>query len=235
MALRNNLRNWLRRRLGVPDVQYSFERLAAVGFAPQMVFDVGAYEGEFIGVVSNVWPETSIACFEVQPGPLSRLQQVCAAEPNRLKTFATLLGPEANSSAELYLAETASSVFGQQACPDQKKTTFPMTSVSAICREHFGGKAPDLLKLDVQGFELEVIKGAESVLPQVSVVLAELNLLAIYDGVPLMHEVTEWLASRGFVMYDVGQLIRRPKDNALWQLDALFVQSQSLWRGKSWA
>lgn len=93
--------------------------------------------------------------------------------------------------------------------------------------EHFSDRSPDLLKLDVQGYELEVLKGAEQSLPHIRVILAEVNLLDIHQNVPLLAEIVSWLNERDWVAYDICGLTRRPLDRALWQADFIFVPRHS--------
>jgi len=49
------------------------------------------------------------------------------------------------------------------------------------------------LKLDVNGDELDVLKGALKTLPQVSAVLAEVNLIDIHRGAPLLDELVRFM------------------------------------------
>jgi hypothetical protein len=79
--------------------------------------------------------------------------------------------------------------------------------------------------MDVQGYELEVLRGATRSLPNVQAVLAEINLLDIHRGVPLMHEMIDWLWKFNFVAYDICGLTRRPLDRALWQADMIFIKA----------
>jgi len=57
--------------------------------------------------------------------------------------------------------------------------------------------------------------------------LLEVNLLEIYEGAPLLHEALCFMAAEGFRAYDVCTLYRRPLDHALWQMDMIFVRSDS--------
>lgn len=56
----------------------------------------------------------------------------------------------------------------------------------------------DLLWLDMQGFELEVLKASRIILPTVKAIHMEVSTRATYEGVPLYHEVKEWMQSNGF-------------------------------------
>lgn len=54
------------------------------------------------------------------------------------------------------------------------------------------------LSMDVQGAELDVLRGAEHFLRGVESVYAEVNTDEVYEGCPLFEEVSDWLAERGF-------------------------------------
>lgn len=60
-----------------------------------------------------------------------------------------------------------------------------------------------MLKLDVQGFELEALRGCESLLHCFPFVYAECSFMELYEGQALAHEVIAWLRERGFVLKGV--------------------------------
>ena len=110
-----------------------------------------------------------------------------------------------------------------------------MTTIDEIVLNHFDGKSPEFLKLDVQGYELEVLKGAEKSIKGVQVILAEISLLDIHQNVPLLAEMVKWLSDRDWIAYDICGLTRRPLDQALWQADFIFVPCNSKLReDKRW-
>src|SRR2546422_465251 len=86
------------------------------------------------------------------------------------------------------------------------------------------------LKLDVQGYELEVLRGAERTLTATDVVLMEVSLLQYNAGAPLFAEVTAFMKAIGFVVYDICGQLRRAADEALFQADLLFVREDSTLR-----
>ena len=86
---------------------------------------------------------------------------------------------------------------------------------------------PDFLKLDVQGHEMEVLKGAENSLTHVELCMLEISLLNIGDGQPLLKEMVLFMDDKGFQVYDICQLMRRPFEKALFQMDVLFIQKNS--------
>ena len=83
-----------------------------------------------------------------------------------------------------------------------------------------------LLKLDVQGYELEVLAGAGQLLSQVEVIVAECSLYPFQVGIPLIHETIQHVVGLGFRLYDTADAIRWPSGN-LAQIDLVFVASRS--------
>jgi hypothetical protein len=137
-----------------------------------------------------------------------------------------LLGPAAAQGVTFYQAETGSSVLRDPGNSSAQPTAMEMTTLDAVVRATPFERA-DFLKLDVQGYELEVLKGAEQVLSSVEAVMMEVNLIAVYEGAPLADEAVAFMAARGFRVYDVCTFFRRPYDYALWQIDMVFVRATS--------
>jgi FkbM family methyltransferase len=234
MSIRNTIRKYLARKLRVPEIPFALERLHSIGYQPNQVFDVGAYKGEFAQLCLKIWPKTQVACFEALEDKIDRLQQL-ASQNKAISVFPGLLGAESREQVPLHVRETASSVLVEHISQDFSVQLSSMRNIDQIVQENFNGQAPDFLKIDVQGYELEVLKGAEKSLSQIQVILAEINLLDIHQNVPLLAEVVAWLDKRDWVAYDICAFGRRPLDQAMWQADIIFVPRSSQLRGdKRW-
>ena len=232
--MKSKIRNYLARKLGVPQIPFALERLSANGFQPNLIFDVGAYQGDFAKSCIDIFPNSKIACFEALESKVNSLQEM-ASQTQFIQVFPVLLGAQVRDQVPLYQAETASSVLVEHIPQNFPVKLCQMQTVDQIIHDHFGDRSPDFLKLDVQGYELEVLKGAEKSLSKIQVILAEINLLDIHEGVPLLAEVTTWLNNRNWVAYDICGLTRRPLDQALWQADFIFVPHDSPLRtNKRW-
>jgi hypothetical protein len=89
----------------------------------------------------------------------------------------------------------------------------------------------DLLKIDVQGAELDVLRGGPATLQAIEVLFVELSLHACNRGAPRFAEVVAALAALGVHAFELLQL---PRDRVVpqRQTDAIFVRDSSpLWRG----
>ena len=82
------------------------------------------------------------------------------------------------------------------------------------------------LKIDVQGFELQVIEGASKILPKIKGIQIELSLLPFYEGETLFYDMLSYIINLGFELYDIFPPFFRDKQNGrLLQFDGIFFRS----------
>jgi FkbM family methyltransferase len=216
----------IRKWLGIPDLEVALDRLRGAGFRPRFIVDVGAFIGDWTVMARRLFPEARVLMVEPQPNRAPALQAVAARLPD-VRFASALLGATPAPAVTFFQNETVSSVLEEPDNPSAAAVlTLPMTTLDAVVAES-GFGAPDFLKLDVQGYELEVLRGASSALAGAEVVLLEVNLIPINKGAPLLAETTAFMAARGFRAYDICSEIRRPLDGALWQTDMLFARESS--------
>lgn len=231
MSLLNKLlpasaKDYLKRQAGVPDMFVSLERLRQLGFEPQQILDVGAFEGEWTKTCSLIFPQANFLMLEAMPQKESKLQTITN---NHIAYEIAVLGAEDDKDVYFTELETASSVLEEQAATHHRVAR-KTSSLNSILLKRNISKV-NLIKLDVQGYELEVLKGFDKYFPSTEVILTEASLLEIHKGVPLVREVINFMGDRDFVLYDICSVsTRRPLDSALWQTDLLFVRANSKFR-----
>ncbi len=226
----------LRRRLGFPLEELALLRLRNAGLQPKLVFDVGASFGPFVDNIWRVWPDAEIHCFEPEPEYAALLEKR-ASTNTKLHVCKALVGATARSTQAYYFHLGASSIL-PSTDDSTKLESIRTRSEKMITLDHYceqQGIKPDFLKIDVQGFELEVLKGAENALSSIEVVFTEVNHIAVYRSAPLAAELIAWLANRGYALHDICNFMPRPRDGALWQSDMIFVRHESHLRAsKDW-
>ncbi len=218
----------LKRNAGVPDIYFSLERLREIGFRPHQIIDVGAYEGEWTKRSSKIFPEAKFLMVEAMDKKEEKLKTF-ANENKNITVSINLLGAKTGEQVYFSELETASSVL-EETSSKHLRHSRTIKSLQDVAKENNIRKV-DLLKLDVQGYELEVLKGFVEYLPETEVILSEVSLLDIHKNVPLIKDVLDFMDGFDFVVYDICSVsTRRPLDNALWQTDLLFVKKDSVFR-----
>ena len=222
-------RTW-RMQAGIPDMADSLVALRSRGFEPARAVDVGACVGRWTYMFAGVFPDARVLMVEPQAGHIPVLADVAAhLAPNVVHAHA-LLGAAAAAQVPFVVLDdglggTGSSVFPENSNVPRHTIGMPMQTLADLVEETGFGQ-PDFLKLDVQGYELEVLKGARSLLRGVQFILLEVSTWPYNVGAPLLHEVVAWLSDAGFAAYDLCGVSRRP-DATLLQLDLLFVNRSS--------
>jgi FkbM family methyltransferase len=87
-------------------------------------------------------------------------------------------------------------------------------------------RRPSLMKIDVQGAELMVLRGMGELIHEIDCFVIDTSLIpTIHEG-PEFVDLVMLMKENGFVLFDVIALTRRPLDNALAQIDAVELAAQ---------
>lgn len=83
---------------------------------------------------------------------------------------------------------------------------------------------PLLIKMDVQGYESQVLRGATGVLPAATAILTEMSLTPLYDRQVLWRELYDEIIGYGFEIFDIHPGFADPSTGRLLQMDGLFTR-----------
>ncbi len=200
--------------------------LAAYDF--RMVIDVGANRGQFSLLAAGLWPEAEILAFEPLPEPCQKLIDVTSGLP-KFRAFDAAIGPRrAMLPMNVARRDDSSSLLP---ITELQERIFPGTGHDRVAEVRMAPlgdflddvdmRRPSLLKIDVQGYELQVLEGVGDLLGQVDVVYVEASFMELYGGQPLADEVIEALAAKGFRLCGVWNL-SHAADGRPVQADFLF-------------
>ena len=191
------------------------------------VIDVGANRGQFALLALDKYSEANVICFEPGPTAYSVLSEIMSDEPD-VSLHQLALGENAGSvsllvsqdddSSSLFAPTDAQLKAAPGSATDRVENVRQARADSLLSGDALEGLT--LLKIDVQGAELSVLKGFGSILDQIDFVLLELSLVELYEGQDLSSSVIAWLDSRGFELCRVGSAT--VSNGAQLQFDALF-------------
>jgi FkbM family methyltransferase len=103
-----------------------------------------------------------------------------------------------------------------------KTITVPTKTLDS--RNYFDGDTIDFIKIDVQGAELDILKGGENTLKRTKYVLAEVSLVEYNEGAPMIGDVVDKMREYGFKMVDILEYhsMKSLYGGVIFQLDILF-------------
>jgi len=191
-----------------------------------MIIDVGAYIGQWSRMAASIFPLADLLMIEGNPENEAALRRAQQSIGSRSQYSILLVGPEEREGVTFYQLDDCSSVLEELTSFEKRKTGLPMGTLDSLFRDR-SVRHPLLVKLDVQGFELEVLRGGAQILDRAEVVILEAALLPYNKGAPLLSEVILFMEHAGFVVYDFCGQFRRQTDHALFQTDVAFVKEGS--------
>ena len=169
---------------------------------------------------------------EAQNNKSSILQEVCSSFKDDVVFEIALLGAKDGEKVRFVQMANGSSVFEESSPYNRNYIEKDLTTLDCLLERYSEFKKLDFLKLDVQGYEINVLQGACDLLKQTEFVLMEVSLIPINKGCPIFSDVIKFMTEQNFRLLDFCSQIRR-KDGALWQTDLLFINNTSVFMPKS--
>lgn len=197
------------------------------------VIDVGANEGHFAVMARRLFPGAKLVCFEPLPDCFEKLLGRFA-DDRAFIGHQVALGSESREVDMHRSAFSASSsllpmgALHREVFPHSASTSVVKVPVKTLDEVLVGVElpAPVLLKLDVQGFETEVIAGAQTTLARVGILLLEASFQQLYENEPLFDDICQSARNSGFRMVGIADILRNPKDGRPLQADVLFERDR---------
>lgn len=219
------LKDKVKRSSGAPDMFWSIQNMKTNGFCPNRIIDIGAYTGEWTLSVKNIFPNAHFLMIEPQGSKRENLEKVCIKNTN-VCYCNNILGASSGKTIIFHEMETASSVLTEHHDVEAKLTNKITATLDQVA-DQYGFKNTEFIKLDTQGYELEILKGGINMMSKAECILMEVNLIDIHQQCPLLHDAVMFMNDHGFLAYDICSFTRRPLDKALWQTDMIFVKNTS--------
>lgn len=213
---------WIRRR---QSKEGALQRLKSLGFSPNTVIDVGAQVGT--PELFNAFPEARHLFIEPVAECLPHLQAI----KQRLKQCEIENVAISNTNGQSTLSISESLQYSSlEGASGPIVRTIEVRTVNYLIEKHIL-RAPYLLKIDVDGREIDVLKGATSVLNDPnSCLVIEATLC---DKTPRFQRIIDFLERFNYRVSDIVDYLYRPNDQALWQVDLIALRESHVLFGKT--
>jgi FkbM family methyltransferase len=166
------------------------------GFSPRVIYDIGACYGEWGAIAKETWPEARVIMFEANPECQPFLQ-------TRGEHYIQLLSNEDDRTVKYYTSNTitkyGNSYYRELTnfySPD-KFVEMKTRTLDSVVRE-YDLPLPDFIKIDVQGAEIDVLRGAREALKTAKALFVELQHKQYNEGAMLVNESLPLIESMGF-------------------------------------
>jgi FkbM family methyltransferase len=198
---------------------------------PVTIYDIGANIGTWTLLAKAVLPQSHIYAFEplltfhdkfsnaIQNIPNIELHKVALGA--KACTLSMQVASYSDASSLLEIADASKEYFN---ISKERDETVEVVALDEYV-SNFKLPLPDLIKLDIQGYELEAMRGAKKCLDHAKFVICEVSFIEFYKDQALFPEIVSFLSERNFVLYALG--VNTPIGQKLSQTDVLFVKESS--------
>jgi FkbM family methyltransferase len=225
------------RRPGANPV-YDAQRLLKSQTRELTLFDVGANTGQTARTFLEYFPNSKIHSFEPTPSAYKVLASLAAINAARLQAYPYALSSTTGEvklylhsesvtnsllpdSSEAHKYQPEGTIEGKETVVVQTKTLDQFTKENNI-------QCIDLLKTDTQGFDLQVLKGAEDLLTQgkIKLVLCEVLFVSMYEDQAWFHEIYQFMLHHNYRLVNIYGSVESSDGFASWA-DAMFIHESS--------
>jgi FkbM family methyltransferase len=204
----------------------AFRHLLHKGFHPTTCIDVGVAHGTF--PIYEAFPNSKHLLIE----PLAEYEPEIKIIMKKYECYYEQAAAGSTpGTLKINVKEqiTGSSMYCEHAGVDQGTLReVRMVTLDRLCKER-NLSGPYLVKIDVEGAEMEVVKGGREIICETLAFILEITFVARLVDAPEAAEIIRFMAARDFVLYDIFDL-RTRDDGTLFQADAIFVPRDSYLR-----
>lgn len=209
--------------------------IAPVHHRADVVFDVGANAGQYGSDLRRQGYQGRIVSFEPLPDAHELLVQRAASDAAwtvhpRAALGASIGDVEINIAGNSYSSSILPMLPAHyEAAPGSHYVGTVQTrliTLDSVVAQYLGPGERAFLKIDTQGSETDVLKGATASLDQIMGVQLEITLVPLYEGQDLYDVHLEFFRERGFVLWDAERVFHDERTGRCLQLDAVFVRKE---------
>jgi FkbM family methyltransferase len=203
-----------------PDLNQFLVMLKGIGYYPEVILDIGANKGNWTRSANSVFPDAYIVMFE----PQSELN-IYLSDLIRKSNIKLVNKGVGSSTAKHYMSKVGrhdSATFRELNSGIKEVEKF---EVDVITLDEFISESkikPNIIKIDAEGMDLEVLKGASFSLRSCEIILVEASVAADFDN--SVFKVLEFMSDMGYKLFDITDLNRLHNTGCLVLVELAFIR-----------
>ena len=194
---------------------YAVDLVQKVGLNPTIIFDIGANIGQTVDFYHDIYPNASIYSFEPIPKTYAELKKNCSGKQNA-KTFNIAFGEKKESMSiqvvkdETSVVNSLSNKFQDNLKSDSESyetVNIEVERLDDFVKEN-GIEKIDLLKIDTEGYEVQVLKGATELLEsgKVSAIICEAGFMRSNPRNTYFGDINDILEKHGYALFGIYEM-----------------------------
>ncbi|WP_414663532.1 FkbM family methyltransferase [Horticoccus sp. 23ND18S-11] len=207
-------------------IESFFQMWARVGTPPELIIDVGANRGLWTRLAIKYFPTAQFLMVEPQL-PLKSQSADLLDRPNVIWLSAGV--SDEVGSLLLTLPPRDDSASFSMSAEDARKAGFPQIEVPVLTLNEIArraGRMPSIVKIDAEGFDLRVLRGASDLFGKTDVFLVECAICCTaFENT--LQAVGAVMHAHGYRIIDITDLNRSPKSGSLWLSEVAFLRESS--------
>jgi len=202
-----------------------FTILKNKNYYPQNIFDIGCGHGEWFKKINKIFPKSKYYLFDANYENKEFLRRLSVKHKINYKIC---LISNKIKKIKFYIMGYGSSVYNELSQHNRKIKIIESTTLKKEINEHNILSKNNLLKLDVQGSELDILKGLKEKINIFEAIILETSVRRLNKSSPLFITIINFMYKNNFIFFDICDLKRLDgKNSTLIQLDALFIRKNS--------
>ena len=198
-----------------------------------VIFDIGANEGQFAKQLREYGYRGRAVSFE--PLSSARLKLIALAKQDKNwiihdqcaigdqdgQIEINISGNSVSSSVLPILESHSSAAVGSAYVASEH---VHISRLDSIANQYLEPNSNLFIKIDTQGYEWQVLDGAQETLKRAKGVLCELSLVPLYEGQRLWRDLIDRLEAEGFMLWSLQKGFTDPRTGQSLQMDAIFLR-----------
>jgi FkbM family methyltransferase len=215
-----------------PESFHHLKRVLSEGRAT--VIDIGVADGT--PDLYSAFPAPAYAYLLVEANPLyaedlkrlgnmlsAKTESVFCGDHDGEESFAPKKGKDAGKASK----------YSRRNAQDEERVNIPCFTLDTLAKKH-SLSAPFIIKVDVEGAELDVLRGATTTLSKTEAVIIEAPVVLRKEGASSFGEIVRFLHERGFAVFDIAEMSYHQKSGFLNLTNIIFVRTDNrVWREAS--